>query len=205
MEKAFIVPGILSLNMDSVQGFVIRFGLNLVTLIILIRILYYKYRKGGNPEFLFSFILLGIIVFVICTALEMVEVELGFALGLFALFGILRYRTESIPVREMTYMFLVIGLAMVNSLVNFGNPVYGIILMNTMVILPTWILEIFVSRHNVRKQEIIYDNVENFYLPEGELIKKLKELSGHDIIRAKVEKVDLIRKQASIIITYKAK
>ena len=200
-----MLPGILSLNMEAVSGFLIRFGLNLVSLIILIRVLYYQYRKGGNPEYLFSFILLGIIVFVICTALDMVEVELGFALGLFALFGILRYRTESIPVREMTYMFLVIGLAMVNSLVNFGNPVNGILLLNTLVIIPTWILEVFLRRHHVRKQEIVYDNIDDVYLAENDLIKKLKEFTGLEINKARVEKVDLVRKQANIIIYFKVK
>ncbi|HUS87411.1 MAG TPA: DUF4956 domain-containing protein [Bacteroidales bacterium] len=205
MEKLLMLPGILSLDMEAVSGFLIRFGLNLTTLIILIRVLYFQYRKGGNPEYLFSFILLGIIVFLICTALDMVEVELGFALGLFALFGILRYRTESIPVREMTYMFLVIGIAMVNSLVNFGNPVNGILLLNTLVIIPTWILEIFLSKHSMSKQEIVYDNLDDVYLNEKDLIMKLKELTNLEIKKIRVERVDLIRKQANIVIYYKEK
>ena len=82
-----------SLNLDETTWFLIRFGLNLITIFVLVKLLYYGYRKDGVPEYLFLFSLLGVIVFLICTALEMVEVELGFALGLFALFGILRFRT----------------------------------------------------------------------------------------------------------------
>ena len=111
-----------SLSLGETAWFLIRFALNILTLFILVRLLYYEYRKEGTPEYMFAFFILGIVVFLICTALEMVEVQLGFALGLFALFGILRFRTESIPVREMTYLFMVIGVAMINSLVNFQDP-----------------------------------------------------------------------------------
>jgi uncharacterized membrane protein len=134
MDLAIIAPQIFSISMEGTTGFLIRFGLNLITLFVLIRLLYYEFRKQGVPEYLFAFFLLGIIVFLICTALEMVEVQLGFALGLFALFGILRFRTESIPVREMTYLFLSIGVSMINSLVDFIDPINGIILSNTLII-----------------------------------------------------------------------
>ena len=197
------LPQILGIDMEGTTGFLIRFLLNMITLFVLIRLLYFEYRKEGVPEYLFAFFLLGIIVFLICTALEMVEVQLGFALGLFALFGILRFRTESIPVREMTYLFLTIGISMINSLVNFIDPINGIILSNTLVIVPAWILEAFLCRNNVKKQEIVYDNLEDVFAGEKVLIKKIEEITGYKIRKIRINKVDISRKQASVMIYYK--
>lgn len=205
MELMITVPQILGINMEGTTGFLIRFVLNLTTLFVMIRLLYYEYRKDGVPEYLFAFFLLGIIVFLICTALEMVEVQLGFALGLFALFGILRFRTESIPVREMTYLFLTIGISMINSLVNFIDPINGIILSNTLIIVPAWILEAFLCRNNIKKQEIIYDNLEDIFAGEERVMLKMAELTGFAIRKIRIIKVDMVRKQATIVIHYKEK
>ena len=193
-----------ALNLGETAWFLIRFGLNLVTIFVLVKLLYYEYRKDGVPEYLFAFFLLGVIVFLICTALEMVEVQLGFALGLFALFGILRFRTESIPVREMTYLFLVIGVAMINSLVNFQDVFNGIVLSNTLIVLPAWALEAFLTRNNFRKKEIVYDNMDDVFDGEENLKDKLMELTGYEIRKLKVTKVDLVRRHATITIYYKA-
>jgi len=205
MTPMITVSQILGIEMEGTTGFLIRFLLTLITLIVLVRFLYYEYRKDGVPEYLFAFFLLGIIVFLICTALEMVTIELGFALGLFALFGILRFRTESIPVREMTYLFIVIGVAMINALVNFMDPINGIVLSNTMIIVPAWILEAFLSRNNVKKQEIIYENLEDVFAGDEILAKRISEITGYTIRKVRVLKVDLVAKKATIMIYYKDK
>lgn len=192
-----------SLNLSDTAWFLIRFVLNILTLFILVKLLYYEYRKEGVPEYLFAFFLLGVIVFLICTALEMVSIGMGFALGLFALFGILRFRTESIPVREMTYLFLVIGVAMINSLVKFQDVFNGIILSNTLIVLPAWILEAFLSRNSYRKKEIIYDNMDDVFDGEEILKEKISELTGYEIRKLKVTRVDLVRRMANITIYYK--
>ncbi|MEE4116958.1 MAG: DUF4956 domain-containing protein [Marinilabiliaceae bacterium] len=192
-----------SLNLSDTAWFLIRFVLNILTLFILVKLLYYEYRKEGVPEYLFAFFLLGVIVFLICTALEMVSIGMGFALGLFALFGILRFRTESIPVREMTYLFLVIGVAMINSLVKFQDVFNGIILSNTLIILPAWILEAFLTRNSYRKKEIIYDNMDDVFDGEEILKEKLTELTGYEIRKLIITRVDLVRRMANITIYYK--
>jgi len=122
MTDLYLAPFIGSIDMVQTKEFLLRFGMNIITLVILVRFLYYEYRKEGIPEYLFAFFLMGVSVFMICTVLDMVNLDLGFALGLFALFGILRFRTQSIPVREMTYLFLVIAVSMINSLVDFADP-----------------------------------------------------------------------------------
>ncbi len=192
-----------SLNLSDTAWFLIRFALNLLTLFVLVRLLYYEYRKEGVPEYMFAFFLLGIVVFLICTALEMVEVQLGFALGLFALFGILRFRTESIPVREMTYLFLVIGVAMINSLVNFVDILNGIVLSNTLIIVPAWLLEAFLCKHSYKKKDIVYDKTEDIYESDEFLKAKLEEITGYEIRRLRVNKIDMTRGVAMITIYYK--
>lgn len=192
-----------ALNLGDTAWFLIRFALNLITLFILVRLLYYEYRKEGVPEYMFAFFLLGIVVFLICTALEMVEVNLGFALGLFALFGILRFRTESIPVREMTYLFLVIGVAMINSLVNFADIFNGIILSNTLIVIPAWMMELFLCKHSYKKKDIIYNKIEDIYDGDEILKEKITEMTGYEIRRLKVTKIDMTRGVAFITIYYK--
>ena len=192
-----------TLNLSDTAWFLIRFALNLLTLFVLVRLLYYEYRKEGVPEYMFAFFLLGIVVFLICTALEMVEVQLGFALGLFALFGILRFRTESIPVREMTYLFLVIGVAMINSLVNFVDILNGIVLSNTLIIVPAWLLEAFLCKHSYKKKDIVYDKVEDIYDSDESLRRKIEEITGYEIRKLRVNKIDMTRGVAMITIYYK--
>lgn len=198
-----ILPAIGAIDLDETKIFLIRFALNMVTLVILVRFLYYEYRKEGIPEYLFSFFLLGVIVFMICTALDMVDIQLGFALGLFALFGILRFRTQSIPVREMTYLFLVIGVSMINSLVNFSDPVNGIILYNTLIIIPVWILEIFLCTNRHMQKEIIYDKLEDVYQGEKHLRTILKDITGLNIQKVKIGKIDFVKQQANLTVYYR--
>src|SRR5690606_36154720 len=95
---------------------IVRFGLNLAFLTLIVRYIYY--RNSRSKDYLFTYYMLSVVVFFICFTLKKLELELGMALGLFAIFGVLRYRTDTIPVREMSYLFVVIGVAVINSLAN---------------------------------------------------------------------------------------
>jgi len=203
MTDLLMTPVAAAIDFEETMEFLIRFGLNIVALTILIRFLYYEYRKEGIPEYTFSFFLLGVVVFMICTALDMVSINLGFALGLFALFGILRFRTESIPVREMTYLFLAIGLSIINSLVDFSDPVNGIILYNTLVLIPVWLLEIFLNKNRQKRKDIIYDKLEDVYKGEEYMKEILREKTGLDIFKVKIGKFDYFRNVANLTIYYK--
>ncbi len=203
MLDLILLPFSGSIDLEETKIFLIRFSLNIVTLVILVRFLYYEYRKEGIPEYLFAFFLMGVAVFMICTVLEMVDLGIGLFLGLFALFGILRFRTQAIPVREMTYLFLVIAVSMINSLVQFADPINGIILYNTFILLPVWILEIFLSTNKHMIKEITYHNLEDVYKGEEHLKTVLKELTGLKIIKVDIGKIDLVRQQATLTVYYK--
>ena len=203
MQDFILLPFNGAIDLQETKDFLIRFGLNIITLVILVRFLYYEYRKEGIPEYLFAFFLMGVAVFMICTVLEMVTLDIGIALGLFAIFGILRFRTQAIPVREMTYLFLVIAVSMINSLVDFADPVNGIILYNTLIIIPIWILEIFLSTNKHMTKEITYNNLEDVYKGEEHLKTVLKELTGLKITKVDIGKIDMVGQRATLTVYYR--
>ena len=101
---------------DDLVKMVIRFFINFAFLFIIVRCIYY--RKYHKKDYLFTYFLISFVVFFICFTLKKFELDLGMALGLFAIFGILRYRTDQIKIREMTYLFIVIGISVINALSN---------------------------------------------------------------------------------------
>jgi hypothetical protein len=108
--------GLELINLHDFSALIIRFFMNLFVVIILVRWLYYSVSK--RKDYLFTYILISIIIFLLCYLLASVKLELGFALGLFVIFGIIRYRANAIPIKEMTCLFIVIGISVINALAN---------------------------------------------------------------------------------------
>ena len=124
---------------DDVYKMFVRFFINLTFLTIIVRFLYYQYSR--RRDYLFTFYMIGIIVFFICFTLKKFELDLGMALGLFAIFGILRYRTNPIEIKEMTYLFVVIGVSVINALANKKMSYVEIVAGNSIVVIAIFILE----------------------------------------------------------------
>lgn len=106
--------GVSFINIQDFLSLIIRFCFNLLVITIIVRGLYYTTNKRN--DYFFSFILISAVIFLICFLLDIVSLQIGFALGLFAIFGIIRYRTNPIPIKEMTYLFVVIGISVINGL-----------------------------------------------------------------------------------------
>ncbi|MBV5343972.1 DUF4956 domain-containing protein, partial [bacterium] len=106
--------GIPIFHDEALMQLLLRFGFNVLICWIIVR--YFYYRKSGRRDFLFTYSLFAVTVFLLIFLLDSVRLQLGMALGLFAIFGILRYRTEQISIREMTYLFVVIGISVINGL-----------------------------------------------------------------------------------------
>ncbi len=102
------------INFPGFFELVLRFAFDLLVTLIIVRLIYYP--KNKRKDYLFTYILIGMSVFLLCILLESVDLQLGFALGLFAIFGIIRYRTNSMPIKEMTYLFLIIAVSVINAL-----------------------------------------------------------------------------------------
>jgi len=179
----------------------IRFFTNLVVLFILIRVIYYKYSK--KEEYLFSFFLMGIIIFLLVSLLETVDIQLGMALGLFAVFAILRFRTVNYSVKDMTYIFTVIGISVINSQANIPPPLIGAIVVNSIIILAAYFLEIFLQKRAHISILIIYNNLE--LLKPGfkkDLIRDLSAQTGQKVEKVIIRKIDIIKRNAELEIYF---
>jgi len=191
-----------NLNNPDFFGILLRFFINLIFIFILIRLIYFKYSR--KEKFLFTFFLMGITVFFITSMLKSVFIEFGMAVGLFAVFAILRFRTRNFSLKDMSYIFTTIGLSVINSLKLVGFPVLGVIIFNIFVIISAVILEEFVIRNRTVTHTIVYDNLELLKSDKKQkILKEISDLTGKEILRIKIRTIDYKKKSATLEISYK--
>lgn len=194
--------GVELIDTENFVELLLRFSLNIFILFLLVRWLYYGTAK--RKDYLFSYFLIGAVVFLLCYLLENVKLQLGFALGLFAIFGIIRYRTDAIPIKEMTYLFLVIGVSVINALANKKVSYSELIFTNIILIFIVYGLEkLWLLKHESVK-EVLYDRLD-LVKPEQrkELITDLENRTGiKPINRVEVGRIDLLKDIARLKIYY---
>lgn len=197
----------LTVDQDPLWNVLIRFFITLVVLFIVIRLIYYRYTK--KEENVFSFFIMGIMIFLICILLKTVEIQLGMALGLFAVFAILRFRSRNISLREMTYFFTVLGIAVINAMATFYNPVRGPIIINTTIIASLIILEFFFHKKKkdpLTRYRLIFDKLELLNPDKKrDLLHEITLRTGIKIEKARIRKIDLTKGQAELEIFCKDK
>lgn len=191
-------------NMDF-WSFGVRFLINLAVIYVLIRLIYYPRHK--NKDFLFTFILFNIVIFLICILLSAAKIKEGFAFGLFAIFSILRYRTVTIPVREMGYFFISVALGLINALSPLrGNPFedisyfpYELLLSNGIVFAIVLLLDRKSNLQHQNFKEINYERID-LIQPEKrqDMITDLRTRTGLPINRVEIVKIDFLRDVATI-------
>ncbi len=193
--------GIDIIDVEDVLELIVRFSFNLIVVIILVGVFYYPISK--RKDYLFTFIVLSIVVFLLCFLLDNVKLELGFALGLFAIFGFIRYRTNPIPIKEMTYLFLVIGVSVINALANKKVSYIELISTNFILILVTFLMEKVVLLKHETSKTILYEKID-LIPPEkrNELIQDLELRTGIKINRVEVGRIDFLRDTARVKIFY---
>ena len=179
----------------------LRFTLNMVAIVIIIRYLYYTSTR--RKDYLFTYILISITVFLLCFLLENVKLQLGFALGLFAIFGIIRYRTTTIPIREMTYLFVVIALSVINALANRQISYAELLFSNFIIVFACYGFEkLWLLKHRSRKT-IVYEKIENVRAENYQILKQdLEERTGLSIEKIEIGNIDFLRDTARIRIYY---
>ena len=190
------------IDFPSFLELLLRFTLNMVVILILVRWLYYSTTK--RKDYLFTYILISTLIFLLCYLLASVKLQIGFALGLFAIFGIIRYRTSSIPIKEMTYLFLIIGVSIINSLADTKTSVAEVLFTNFIIILITFGLEkVWLLKHELSKT-IIYEKID-LIKPEDsqQLIADLETRTGiKKINRVEVGKIDFLKDTCTLKIYY---
>jgi hypothetical protein len=183
--------------------YLLRLAVNLAFVSVVVRAVYFRLHR--NREYVFTYYLFNIITFGLCLLLRKVPIELGFALGLFAVFGILRYRTEAIRIRDLTYLFIVIGLGILNGVSNTKISVAELLAANLTIVGATALLELYPAGRAERSVPMLYDNLE-LLRPgnEAKLRADLSARTGHEVARVEVQRLDMLRDAAEIVIFYAA-
>lgn len=214
---------------DDIYKLLVRFGINLVFLILIV--VFAISRRERDREFTFTVVMLNIIVFFICFTMKKLELDLGLALGLFAVFGVLRYRTDAIRPKQMTYLFIVIGIAVINSLSNKKTSYAEVALVNAIIFGSAMLKEWVVGRpvRNSRpvgqggsesaptaKQKrdkgnggakkpprytVEYDRPEWLGVERRQdLLRDLQQRLGMDVDRVEVKSIDLTQSKATLTV-----
>lgn len=176
-----------------------RLLLNIAFVAILGRLIYYS-KRGGSKEYLLSYIAISSIIFIICILLSQVEVQLGIALGLFAVFSIIRFRNIQANPRELSFLFVSLGLALMNSLVPLDSPIMRLMLNNIIILAIVGITDYFLFRNHIVVKMINYDRLDLMEESKrAEMEADLKVRFGIDHIKKiQVGNVDTIKGQVKI-------
>lgn len=187
-------------NAPDMWHLLIHFGFNILVVWLIIHFLYY--RKSHRRDYYFTFMLISVSIFFLIFLLGSVKLKVGFALGLFAIFGIIRYRTESMPVREMTYLFVLIAISVINALA-VTLSYAELALTNLIFVLCIWIIEGNRWLKHTSCKLIQYDRIE-LIKPElrAELIGDLERRTGLKIQKVEVGGIDFLKDSAVIKIYY---
>lgn len=178
----------------------VRFAFNMIVVLSVIHFFYYP--KSKRVDYYFTFTLISVSIFLMIFLLGGVKLKVGFALGLFAIFGIIRYRTESMPVREMTYLFVIIAISVINALaVEVG--LLELACTNLLFVISVMLCERLHHGKHVSTKLVLYDRVE-LISPEhrAELIEDLKKRTGMDVVRVEVGHIDFLRDTAMLRVHY---
>lgn len=173
---------------------------NILFILILVRGIYFRY--SGNRETLFGLLMFGSGVFLVTFFLHNVDMSMGFAFGLFAVFSMLRYRTESLNIKDMTYLFLVIVMSLMAAVSKL--PIMHLIMVNSILCFIAAIAETKLLAAHLYEKSVNYENIENIR-PENhhKLLADLQERIGLDVVSVKIGNVDLLKDVAELTVYYR--
>ncbi len=196
--KTFL--GVPLFDGSSILNILVRFVLNFAVAWILVHFLYYK--KSKRMDYYVTFMLFSSTMFLLLCMLDNVKLQIGFALGLFAIFGMIRYRTETVPIREMTYLFVLIGLSVINGLA-MSVSWSDLLLVNILLLGVAAFFENWRGLSHRSQKIVLYEKIENI-VPErqAELKADLEKRLGRPIESFEVGHVDFLRDVAYIKVYY---
>ncbi len=186
----------------ELMNLIIRFGFNLTIAFIIIKLIYQ--RNHTNNDFVFTYFMFNSLIFFFAFLLSNVTINIGFAFGLFAVFAILRYRTDPIPIKEMTYLFIVITIGVINALSSAEVSYAELLFTNVALVGLTYFLETYWRKNLLVRITIEYEKIENIK-PENHdtLLADLKERTGLNIQSFEFRRMNFLRDTARIRIYYK--
>jgi len=187
------------LNWPDLGRLLARLALDLAFATVVIRLIYYRLYR--NREYVFTYYLFNVITFCLCFVLRKVSTHIGLALALFGVFGILRYRTEQIRIRDLTYLFIVIGIGVLNAFADQGVSVAELLAVDVGIVTITAILELGSRGKSERTTPMCYDQL-GLLQPgnEEKLIADIGAKTGLTVTRVEINRVDLLRDAADITV-----
>ena len=179
-----------------------RFGFNFLVAFIIIKLIYHRDHKGN--DFVFTYFMFNSLIFFFAYLLGNLDINMAFGFGLFAVFAILRYRTDPIPIKEMTYLFIVITIGVINALNNNEVGFSEILFANTAIVLLTYFLERYWENNLLYSKTVVYENTD-IIKPENheKLIAELIDKTGLSITNCKIGRINFIENRVNIKFYYK--
>jgi hypothetical protein len=200
-EKGLTFMGVDVFNSVNLWMLLLRFAFNLLVCWVIIQFFYYK--KSRRRDDYFTFMLFSVTIFLLLFLLESIPMQIGFALGLFAIFGMIRYRTETVQIREMTYLFVIIGISVVNGLA-MAVPLVSVITANLLFILVIWLLESNKFLKHTSTKIVLYERIALIKPGKyNEMLADLRDRTGLDITKVEVGHIDFLRDTAYLKVYYK--
>ena len=180
----------------------VRFTFNLIVAYVIIKLIYHRDHKGN--DFVFTYFMFNSLIFFFAYILGNLDVNIAFGFGLFAVFAILRYRTDPIPIKEMTYLFIVITIGVINALSANNVAFSEVLFANTAIVILTYLLEKYWVNNLLKSKAIVYGELDKISPEKNqELIDELSEKTGLSLLRAKVGRVNFKSNRVNIRVYYK--
>lgn len=180
----------------------IRLAFDLIFAGIVVRVVYCRFYQ--QPDYVFTYVVLNLVTFALGFLLSRVPLELGFALGLFAVFGILRYRTEAIEVRNLTYLFVVIGLALLNALTNQRISLVELLVVNGVIVGAVCVLESASFSAREESRRVVYDRLDLLQPHTADaLLEDLRARTHLPVTRYEIGTVDLLRDTTDLTVYFR--
>jgi len=187
--------------MSDYLAFVLGFLLNLAVAVVIVRFIYYP--RTRDKRYVFTFLAFNTIIYFVLSLMSSISLGVGVGFGLFAIFSVLRYRTDTIPIREMTYLFIILALPVMNSSAMVASHWGELLLANTAVLIMLWVLEKEWGFQYEISKRIVYENIELIQpARRAELLADLTARTGLPIQRVKVGKIDFLRDVAELQVYY---
>lgn len=193
--------GIPLFDGPGLWNLLLRFAFNLLVCWVITHCFYY--RKSHRRDYYFTFLLFSVVIYLLLFSLQNLSIEIGFALGLFAIFGMIRYRTTTVPVREMTYLFVIIGVSIINGF-SMATSYATLVVANLLVILVCWLLESLGFTRKEATKIILYEKIDLIHPDRREeLLADLRQRTGLDILGVQVGSIDFLKDTAYLKVTYR--
>ena len=186
---------------ESILGLLKLFLFNLAVSFIIVQFFYYP--KSRRADYYLTFMVFSSAMFLLLFVMNNLSLQIGFTIGLFAIFGMIRYRTETVPVREMTYLFIIIAISVING-IGADIPFGELVAANVLIILLIWALEAKgVIGKRTSTKLVIYDKID-LIVPErrAELVADLEKRTGMKVKDIQIGQIDFLKDSAWLKVTY---